>query len=134
MIRTREKRRGAVCQGLCPGGSCYNGEDYESGALHHVVLGLGFQQPLAPATTYYYRCGDPNLAWSHEYTFRTSPLVGVASLPYTCAGPSPCPFPALRPGLPCLPRPAPGLPRLLAGRELHDSSAGSFVIRLGQEC
>lgn len=38
--------------------SCYVADEYESGALHRVLLGL--ESPLPPSTTIFYRC---SLLW-----------------------------------------------------------------------
>ncbi|KAK9915993.1 hypothetical protein WJX75_007091 [Coccomyxa subellipsoidea] len=62
--------------------TCYEADDYVSGALHHVVLGVGPEGPLQPDTTYYYTCGDPDLGMSPEFSFRTPPLTGPSSFPY----------------------------------------------------
>ncbi|EIE27096.1 Metallo-dependent phosphatase [Coccomyxa subellipsoidea C-169] len=62
--------------------TCYEADDYVSGALHHVVLGAGPEGPLLPDTTYYYTCGDPELGMSPEFSFRTPPLTGPKSFPY----------------------------------------------------
>jgi 3',5'-cyclic AMP phosphodiesterase CpdA len=42
---------------------------YSSGALHHVVVGLGEEGPLAALATYFYRVGDPEMGWSAEFNF-----------------------------------------------------------------
>ncbi|CAL8470424.1 g9966 [Coccomyxa elongata] len=62
--------------------TCYEADDYVSGALHHVVLGVGPEGPLLPDTTYYYTCGDPDLGMSPEFSFRTPPVTGPTSFPY----------------------------------------------------
>lgn len=64
---------------------CYSTPEYDSGALHHVVIGAGDEGPLPFNTTIYYRCGDPGQgegAWSDERSFVTAPRVGADSLPY----------------------------------------------------
>ena len=57
-------------------------DDYQSGAIHHVVLGAAGGGPLAPDTEYFYSCGDPALGMSEEFSFRTPPAVGPDSFPY----------------------------------------------------
>jgi hypothetical protein len=57
-------------------------DDYESGAIHHVVLGAGEGGPLQPDTTYFYSCGDPARGMSEELSFRTPPVTGPQSFPY----------------------------------------------------
>ena len=60
-------------------------DEYISGALHHVVIGTGMHGPLQPDTTYFYSCGDPNLAMSDEISFTTPQETGPESFPYRCA-------------------------------------------------
>ena len=60
---------------------CYELGDYQSGALHSVILG-GAEGPLPPNTTVYYRVGDPDQEMSAEFSFVTAPRVGPQSLPY----------------------------------------------------
>eukprot|EP00887_Chlorella_sp_A99_P002286 scaffold10.g2286.t1 len=64
---------------------CYSTSGYQSGALHHAVIGGGPEGPLPFDTTIYYRCGDPSLGMSEERSFRTAPRVGAGSLPYRLA-------------------------------------------------
>lgn len=65
---------------------CYSADNYESGFLHHAKL--GFTTPLPPSTQVFYRCGDPELGMSPEFSFVTQPEVGPQSLPYRCDGQS----------------------------------------------
>ena len=60
--------------------TCYADSQYESGALHTVLLGI--DAPLQPSTTSFYRAGDPELGWSAEQSFLTAPPVGPSSVPY----------------------------------------------------
>ncbi|KAK9820918.1 hypothetical protein WJX74_007259 [Apatococcus lobatus] len=64
--------------------TCYTSAEYESGALHSVILGQGPEGPLLPSTTYYYQVGDPAPGgeMSPVFSFNTTPPVGPASLPY----------------------------------------------------
>ncbi len=62
--------------------SCYTADEYQSGALHHVTLGLGPEGPLKASTQYFYRVGDPQLALSELYSFTTPPEAGANSFPY----------------------------------------------------
>ena len=62
--------------------SCYTADEYQSGALHHVTLGLGPDGPLKANTQYYYQVGDPHLALSELYSFTTPPEAGENSFPY----------------------------------------------------
>ncbi|KAL0042650.1 hypothetical protein WJX79_006674 [Trebouxia sp. C0005] len=62
--------------------SCYTADEYQSGALHHVILGLGPEGPLKASTQYFYQVGDPQLALSELYSFTTPPEAGANSLPY----------------------------------------------------
>lgn len=62
--------------------SCYTADEYQSGALHHVTLGLGPEGPLKANTQYFYQVGDAQLALSDLYSFITPPEVGANSLPY----------------------------------------------------
>ena len=64
--------------------TCYSADEYESGFLHHTKIGTGFGGPLPPAVQVFYRCGDPDLAMSPEFSFVTQPEIGPASLPYRC--------------------------------------------------
>ncbi len=57
--------------------SCYTADEYQSGALHHVTLGLGPEGPLRANTQYFYQVGDPQLALSELYSFTTPPEAGV---------------------------------------------------------
>ena len=64
------------------GFDCYSTPAFDSGALHHVVIGDA-EGPLPPNATIYYRVGDPSRdEWSPEHSFRSPPAVGAASLPY----------------------------------------------------
>lgn len=60
--------------------TCYASSEYESGALHTVLLGRDI--PLSPATQYFYRTGDPDLGWSREFNFTTPVPVSKHSMPY----------------------------------------------------
>ena len=60
--------------------TCYSSSEYDSGALHTVLLGRA--APLQPSTRYFYRAGDPQFGWSREWSFVTPPAVGPASVPY----------------------------------------------------
>ena len=60
--------------------TCYTADEYQSGALHHVVLGLGPEGPLQADTEYFYQVGDPELALSEQYSFMTPPE--ASSFPY----------------------------------------------------
>ena len=60
--------------------TCYTADEYQSGALHHAVLGLGPEGPLKASTEYHYRVGDPELALSELYSFTTPPE--ASSFPY----------------------------------------------------
>ena len=62
--------------------SCYTADEYQSGALHHVTLGLGPEGPLKANTQYFYQVGDAQLGLSDLYSFITPPEVGANSLPY----------------------------------------------------
>ncbi|XP_044326487.1 purple acid phosphatase 22 isoform X2 [Triticum aestivum] len=62
------KSRGNYTASATGGHATYKYFFYESGAIHHVTIG-----PLAPGTTYHYRCGKAG----DELTLRTPP----ASLP-----------------------------------------------------
>ena len=62
--------------------TCYIGDEYESGALHHVVLGTGSDGPLEANNEYFYQVGDPNGVMSELYSFKTPPETGAASFPY----------------------------------------------------
>ena len=62
--------------------TCYTGDEYESGALHHVILGTGADGPLKADTHYYYQLGDLNGTLSELYTFKTPPEIGPTSFPY----------------------------------------------------
>ena len=53
-------------------------EEYRSGALHMVVLGLGEEGPLEANTTYFYQAGD--LSDGEIFRFTTPPPPG--SFPY----------------------------------------------------
>ena len=53
--------------------TCYTADEYQSGALHHAVLGLGAEGPLLADTEYFYQVGDPELALSELYAFKTPP-------------------------------------------------------------
>ena len=53
-------------------------EEYRSGALHTVVLGLGDEGPLQANTTYFYQAGD--VSDGETFRFTTSPPPG--SFPY----------------------------------------------------
>ena len=57
-------------------------DDYQSGAIHHVILGAAGGGPLQPGTEYFYSCGDPALGMSGESSFRTPPATGPESFPY----------------------------------------------------
>lgn len=59
-----------------------SGDEYESGALHHAVLGTGVDGPLQADTHYHYRVGDPNGALSELYSFKMPPELGPNSFPY----------------------------------------------------
>lgn len=60
--------------------TCYASSEYESGALHTVLLGSS--KPLSPGTQYFYRTGDPQFGWSQEFAFTTPVPVSKHSLPY----------------------------------------------------
>lgn len=60
--------------------TCYTADEYQSGALHHAVLGLGPEGPLKASTEYHYQVGDPELALSELYSFTTPPE--ASSFPY----------------------------------------------------
>ena len=60
--------------------TCYSSSEYDSGALHTVLLGRA--APLQPSTRYFYRAGDPQFGWSQEWSFVTPPAVGPDSVPY----------------------------------------------------
>ena len=60
--------------------TCYIADEYQSGALHHAVLGLGPEGPLKASTEYHYQVGDPELALSELYSFTTPPE--ASSFPY----------------------------------------------------
>lgn len=62
--------------------TCYTADEYQSGALHHVVLGTGDDGPLQANREYFYQVGDPNGALSEPYSFTTPPETGAASFPY----------------------------------------------------
>ncbi|KAL4856311.1 Purple acid phosphatase 18 [Chlorella vulgaris] len=62
--------------------ACYASGAYLSGAIHRAYFGAGLEGPLPHNTTIFYRVGDPDRSWSKEFSFRTAPLVGAASLPY----------------------------------------------------
>ena len=62
--------------------SCYTADEYRSGALHRVVLGIGAEGPLEASTQYFYQVGDPQLGLSELYSFTTPPEIGVDSFPY----------------------------------------------------
>lgn len=62
--------------------TCYTGDEYESGALHHAVLGTGSDGPLQANTHYHYQVGDANGALSELYSFKTPPEIGSNSFPY----------------------------------------------------
>ncbi|KAK4752446.1 hypothetical protein SAY87_021244 [Trapa incisa] len=51
-------------------------QNYTSGIIHHVRL-----RGLKPNTLYYYQCGDPSIAMSGVYYFRTMPISGPDSYP-----------------------------------------------------
>ena len=53
-------------------------EEYRSGALHTVVLGLGDEGPLEANTTYFYQAGD--ISDGEIFRFTTPPPPG--SFPY----------------------------------------------------
>lgn len=56
----------------------YSNATYTSGHLHHVKL-----DHLLPSTTYFYRCGDPDRAWSAELNFTTPQAVSPDAFPQT---------------------------------------------------
>ena len=60
--------------------TCYTADEYQSGALHHALLGLGPDGPLKANTQYHYQVGDPELALSELYSFTTPPE--ASSFPY----------------------------------------------------
>lgn len=60
--------------------TCYTADEYQSGALHHALLGLGPDGPLKANTEYHYQVGDPELALSELYSFTTPPE--ASSFPY----------------------------------------------------
>ena len=60
--------------------TCYTADEYQSGALHHVVLGLGPEGPLKASTEYHYQVGDQEFALSELYSFTTPPE--ASSFPY----------------------------------------------------
>ena len=62
--------------------TCYSADEYESGFLHHTEIGAGPYGPLPPSTEVFYRCGDPELGFSPEFSLITQPEMGSASLPY----------------------------------------------------
>lgn len=68
--------------------TCYVGDEYQSGALHHAILGTGADGPLQANTHYFYQVGDPSQdanssdALSEIYSFKTPPEVGPNSFPY----------------------------------------------------
>ncbi|KAK9825687.1 hypothetical protein WJX81_004210 [Elliptochloris bilobata] len=62
--------------------TCYASDDYSSGTLHTVLLGVGEGGPLAPNTQYFYMVGDSDGAQSEALSFTTPPLTGPESLPY----------------------------------------------------
>lgn len=65
--------------------TCYWSYEYNSGALHHVVIGGGEEGPLAPNTTYFYRVGDPDRVWSSEFSFKTLLPAGPSAFPLRVA-------------------------------------------------
>ncbi|KAJ4723019.1 Purple acid phosphatase [Melia azedarach] len=51
-------------------------QNYTSGIIHHVRI-----RGLKPDTVYYYQCGDPSVAMSKTFYFRTMPVSGPRSYP-----------------------------------------------------
>lgn len=41
--------------------TCYSSGSYVSGAIHRVIFGAGYEGPLPPNATIYYRVGEPRL-------------------------------------------------------------------------
>ena len=62
--------------------TCYASSEYESGALHTVLVGR--ISPLHPASTYFYRTGDPKYGWGREHNFTMPAPVSQHSTPYRC--------------------------------------------------
>lgn len=61
---------------------CYSTRSFDSGALHHVTIGID-EGPLPSSTRIYYRVGNSGKdEWSEEASFVTSPLQGPDSFPY----------------------------------------------------
>ena len=62
--------------------TCYTTVAYDSGALHHVVIG-SHGGPLKPEAMIYYKVGDKDKGvWSDQHQFKMAPTVGPSSLPY----------------------------------------------------
>ena len=60
--------------------TCYASSEYESGALHTVILGE--DAPLEAGEQYFYRTGDPQFGWGPEFNFTTPVPVSKHSMPY----------------------------------------------------
>lgn len=60
--------------------TCYASSEYESGALHTVILGE--EAPLEAGEQYFYRTGDPQFGWGSEFNFTTPVPVSKHSMPY----------------------------------------------------
>ena len=66
--------------------TCYEADDYLSGALHSATMGAGAGGPLIPGTRYAYSVGSPSLgAWSSVRTFLAPASPDAGSLPYRIA-------------------------------------------------
>lgn len=66
--------------------TCYEADDYLSGALHSATMGAGAGGPLIPGQLYSYSVGSPSLgAWSSVRTFLAPASPDAGSLPYRIA-------------------------------------------------
>ena len=63
--------------------TCYEADDYLSGALHSATMGAGAGGPLVPGRRYAYSVGSPSLgAWSSVREFLAPASPDAGSLPY----------------------------------------------------
>ena len=66
--------------------TCYEADDYLSGALHSATMGAGAGGPLVPGRLYSYAVGSPALGvWSSVRTFLAPASPDAGSLPYRIA-------------------------------------------------
>ena len=66
--------------------TCYEADDYLSGALHSATMGAGAGGPLVPGQLYAYAVGSPSLGiWSQVRTFLAPASPDAGSLPYRIA-------------------------------------------------